>query len=180
MLTILGATGKIGGTAARELRAHGKAVRVVIRNASKAENLRRLGCEIAVAEYNDASKLSEAFSGSSAVLALCPMNPRAVDAMVDHGQVIDAIMAAIEKAKPGAVVAISDYGAHEEIKGSITSIFRMFEQRLSAVAASKTILRSAEHMQNWGRLLFGATKSGAMPLFYGPATRRFLWSLPPT
>jgi NAD(P)H dehydrogenase (quinone) len=173
MFTILGATGKIGGTAARELRTHGKAVRAVVRDASKAEQLRHLGCEIAIAEYHDASTLSEALSGSTTVLALCPVNPRAADAMADHGQMIEAIAAAVDKTTPGAVVAISDYGAHEELEGSVTSIFRMLEQRLRAVSPSTTILRSAEHMQNWSRLLSGVAKSGVLPLFYRPATRTF-------
>ena len=172
MFTILGATGKIGGAAARELRTRGKPVRAVVRNAGKAEALRQLGCEIAVAEYHDASALSAALSGSSAVLALCPMNQRAADAMDHHGRIIDAIAAAIEQTKPGAVIAISDYGAHEELEGSITSIFRLFEQRLRTVSASTTILRSAEHMQNWSRLFSGVQKSGVLPLFHGPATRR--------
>jgi len=63
MFTILGATGKIGGAAARELRTRGKPVRAVVRNAGKAEALRQLGCEIAVAEYHDASALSAAAVG---------------------------------------------------------------------------------------------------------------------
>jgi NAD(P)H dehydrogenase (quinone) len=173
MFAILGATGKIGGATARELRARGKPVRAVVRNADKAEALRQLGCEIAVAEYHDASALSEALSGSTAVLALCPMHPRAADAMDAHGRMIEAIVAAIEKAKPDAVVAISDYGAHEELEGSITSIFRLFEQRLRAASiSSTTILRSAEHMQNWSRLFSGVQKSGVLPLFHRPATRR--------
>jgi NAD(P)H dehydrogenase (quinone) len=171
MFTILGATGKIGGTTAQELRTRGKPVRAVVRDTGKAEALRHLGCEIAVAEYHDASALSKALSGSSAVLVLCPMNQRAADAMDDHGRIIEAIVAAIEKTKPGAVIAISDYGAHEELKGSITSIFRLFEQRLRTVATSTTILRSAEHMQNWSRLFSGVRKSGVLPLFHRPATR---------
>src|SRR5258708_1826437 len=173
MFAILGATGKVGGAAARELRARGKAVRAVVRDASKAEALRHLGCEIAIADYQNVSALSEAFSGATAVLALCPMNPRAANAMDDHAQMIDAIVVAIDKSKPGIVVAISDYGAHEELQGSITSIFRVLEQKLSMVSSSKIILRSAEHMQNWGRSLSGAAKSGMLPLFYTPANRRF-------
>jgi NAD(P)H dehydrogenase (quinone) len=173
MFTILGATGKIGGTAARELRARGAPVRAVVRDAGKAEALRDLGCEVAVAAYHDASALSEAFSGSTALLAICPMNPRAADAIGHHGRIIEAIAAAIENTRPGAVVAISDYGAHEELKGSITSIFRTLEQRLRAASTATTILRSAEHMQNWSRLFSGTAKSGVLPLFHGPETRRF-------
>jgi NAD(P)H dehydrogenase (quinone) len=172
MFTILGATGKIGGAAARKLRTRGEPVRAVVRDAGNAEALRQLGCEIAIAEYHDAATLSAALAGSSAVLALCPMNPRAADAMDDHGRIIETIVAAIERTEPGAVVAISDYGAHEELKGSITSIFRLFEQRLRTVSTSTTILRSAEHMQNWSRLLPGVQRSGVLPLFHGPATRQ--------
>jgi uncharacterized protein YbjT (DUF2867 family) len=99
------------------------------------------------------------------------MNPQAQDAGADHLRKIAAITATLESVKPRFVVAISDYGAHHGNGTGIARSFHLFERRLSSLPGTLTVLRSAEHMQNWGRYRKKAKSAGALPLFYRPSTR---------
>jgi NAD(P)H dehydrogenase (quinone) len=71
------------------------------------------------------------------------------------------------------VLAISDYGAHVAGDTGITKIFRLFEQQLLAAGLPVTLLRSAEHMQNWFRQLQAARERGVLPSLHHPIMRRF-------
>ena len=62
MYAITGITGKVGGELARTLLAAGQPVRAIVRDASKGEVWAALGCEVALAEMEDASALT-ALSG---------------------------------------------------------------------------------------------------------------------
>ena len=46
MFVVVGASGSIGGTVARTLRAHGESVRAVVRDTSRAADLAAVGCEL--------------------------------------------------------------------------------------------------------------------------------------
>jgi NAD(P)H dehydrogenase (quinone) len=72
MYAITGVTGKVGGELARTLLAAGQPVRAVVRDARKGEAWAALGCELALAEMEDASALTRAFTGATAVFILPP------------------------------------------------------------------------------------------------------------
>src|SRR5580704_12249062 len=72
MYAITGITGKVGGELARTLLAAGQPVRAVVRDARKGEAWAALGCEFALAEMEDASALTRAFTGATAVFILPP------------------------------------------------------------------------------------------------------------
>src|SRR6185312_4364425 len=152
MITILGATGRIGGTAAAELRRRGHPVRAVLRDPARARPLEELGCALAYADLGDAAGLGRAMSGSDAVLAIVPPDPRAPDVLEAGRRLVDALGAAVGAARPRAVVAISDYGAHRPEGTGITLLFHHLEARLRAAPAASIFVRSAEHMHNWARL----------------------------
>lgn len=69
---ITGTTGKVGGELARTLLASGEPVRAVVRDTKKGQEWAALGCEVALAEMEDASALEEAFTGATAVFILPP------------------------------------------------------------------------------------------------------------
>jgi NAD(P)H dehydrogenase (quinone) len=50
---------------------------------------------------------------------------------------------------------------------------RTFEERLSQVSGHKLFLRSAEHMQGWGRTIPVAAASGILPSFHDPVDMLF-------
>jgi NAD(P)H dehydrogenase (quinone) len=173
MIVIFGATGKIGGAAARALRARGLPVRAVVREPARAEALRAAGCEIAQADLLDERATAAAASGADAALVICPLQPSAADVAGQAQRIIETLGAALTTARPRHVVAISDYGAHVPSGTGITMIFRRLEERLRSVPAALSFVRSAEHMQNWLRMLRPARTDGALPSLHHPVDRAF-------
>jgi NAD(P)H dehydrogenase (quinone) len=64
MYAITGITGKVGGEVARCLLAAGAPVRAVVRDAAKGAAWAALGCEVALAEMENAEQLAAAFAGA--------------------------------------------------------------------------------------------------------------------
>jgi uncharacterized protein YbjT (DUF2867 family) len=173
MFTIVGATGKVGRATIRALRAQGHAVRAVVRDAGKAEALRDAGCELAIADLSDEGALTRAFRGATAVQLICPVLARAEDALAEMTAMVDTAANALAAAGHPAVVAISDYGAEVPFGTGVALIFHAMEQRLRRLGGPLTLLRSAEHMQNWTRQLKHVADSGALPSMHHPLTKRF-------
>jgi NAD(P)H dehydrogenase (quinone) len=173
MIVICGATGKIGGTTARALRALGLPVKVLVRDPAMADALVKLGSTLATADLHDQRAVIEAFRGADQLLVICPLQNAADDVLGDAQAVIDVIGAGIEAARPRRVVAISDYGAHLLEGTGITLILRRLEERLRGLPVTTVFIRSAEHMQNWLRQLPAARDKGVLPSLHHPVTRAF-------
>jgi uncharacterized protein YbjT (DUF2867 family) len=173
MITILGATGKIGGAAAEALRERGISTRAVVRDRAKAERLESTGCEIVVADMLDRAALSRAMAGADAVLGLCPISPKTENVHHDAARLTESLAAALEAARPRHAVVISDYGAHVPSGTGITLLFHHLEARLAKLPVAMTFLRSAEHMQNWARQIPVALKTGSLPTLHHPLTKTF-------
>lgn len=172
MFTIIGATGRIGGVAARELRRQGRAVRAVVRDPGKAAALADSGCEIAVADIADTEALATALKGAEGVLAVVPLNPSRGDAAAETRSLIDSLAKALDVARPTRTVAISDYGAQHPSGTGITVLFHELEQRLGGLPGI-AFLRSAEHMENWARSLRPAIVTGVLASLHHPLDKRF-------
>jgi NAD(P)H dehydrogenase (quinone) len=172
MFTIIGATGRVGGAAARELRRRGRAVRAVVRDPGKAGALAEIGCEIAVADIADTEALTVALGGAEGVLAVVPLNPSRGDAAAEVRGLVDSLARALEAARPPRTVAISDYGAQHVAGTGVTLIFHHLEQRLAELPGI-AFLRSAEHMENWARSLRPAIATGVLASLHHPLDKRF-------
>ena len=72
MNIILGATGQVGSAIVNNLIENGQPVKIVIRNKEKAEELKRKGVNVAVADYFDLNALSEAVKDGSLIFLLTP------------------------------------------------------------------------------------------------------------
>ena len=173
MFAILGAAGKAGYATATALRAAGKPVRAILRDPSKAERLAALGCEIAIAVLHDTGALLRAFEGAAAVQVICPTAPRAQNAAGEMHHSIKSVGLALEVVKPEAVLAISDYGAEIEEGTGITLLFHALESRLRRLPSRLILLRSAEHMENWARVIGPAAETGALPSLHHPVGKIF-------
>ena len=173
MFVVLGATGKVGRTTIAGLRQAGASVRAVVRDAAKARPLADLGCEIAVANLWDVSALTQALDGASTVQVICPASTQGVDATADMRRSIESVAEALEAARTAAVLAISDYGAELSAGTGITVLFHELEARLRRLPASLIFLRSAEHMENWARVVRVAAATGVLPSLHHPLTKLF-------
>jgi len=171
MHVILGASGKVGRTTVTALRKKGMPVRAVLRDPGKAQMFSDLGCEIAIADLNDHGTLVAAMKGADAVQVICPVDIRAEPAHAKMLQLIETMAEALAAANPRQVLAISDYGAQHSAGTGVTLIFHALEVRLRKLDSNLIFLRSAEHMENWARLIKVAAESGRLPSFYHDQTK---------
>lgn len=172
MFAIFGASGKIGGTAIAELLRRNLPVRAVLRDPFKANELAKKGCEIAMADLRDIRAVKTALEEADGALVICPMTPRAHDAVAEPLTMIEAISKAIKEMRPPKIVAISDYGAHHQTGTGVALVFHQFEERLRSTPVASVFLRSCEQMQNWIRFLPSVTTKGVLPIFHQTRGRR--------
>jgi NAD(P)H dehydrogenase (quinone) len=173
MFAIIGANGNAGAAAARELRRRGLAVRAVLRDQSKAPAFEALGCSVAIADILDRAALRAAIEGAEGVQAICPVAPKADRPLLKMRDYAEAIADVLAVTRPARVVAISDFGAEIGSGVGITLAFHFLEARLREAHPAPILLRSAEHMQNWARVLRPAVETGVLPSFHHPLTKMF-------
>ncbi|MCJ9754707.1 NAD(P)H-binding protein [Neorhizobium sp. BETTINA12A] len=173
MLAIVGAAGKVGYSTSLALRKAGVPVRAILRDPAKTEQLSKIGCEIAIADLLDAEALARSIADADAVQIILPASPQAKDTADEMLRAIESLAGALEQARPRRVLAISDYGAHVTDDIGMPSMFRIFEDRLGRLDTHTLLLRSAEHMEGWGRVIPTAIASGILPTFHDPVGRKF-------
>jgi uncharacterized protein YbjT (DUF2867 family) len=170
MFAITGITGNVGGELARTLLAAGKPVRAVVRDAAKGDTWAQLGCEIAVADMNDAAAMAKGLNGAEGVFILFPpvFDPspgfpeaRAFAANLKHG---------LETARPGKVVYLSTIGADSPRENLLTQ-HTIIEQELKGLALPITFLRPAWFMENAIWDVAPARERGLVPSFLQPLDR---------
>lgn len=98
MIVVFGATGRIGGAAARAFLEHGAAVRAFVRSAERAQDLRRRGAEIFVGSLDKPDDVRRALDGAATAFHVCPFGLRHSDPLsfeLEIGRrIIDAAKAA--------------------------------------------------------------------------------------
>jgi uncharacterized protein YbjT (DUF2867 family) len=90
---VTGATGQQGGALARSLLKRGHRVRTFSRkgDSSASNQLRRLGCEIAVGNFDDRSSLERAMWGMDCVFSMAtPFTAEGPDGEIRHGRTVAA------------------------------------------------------------------------------------------
>ncbi|VFR32020.1 hypothetical protein ANK1_4058 [plant metagenome] len=173
MIAVIGAAGKIGYATALALREAGIPVRAVLRDEFKADRLRAIGCDVALADLQDPVALSWALVDADAVQVILPPPPQAEDAVDEMHRAIDSLAKALQQARPARVLAISDYGAHVGEGVGMPSVFHTFEERLRRLEMPTLLLRSAEHMEGWGGLIPVAIATGTLPSLHHPVDKTF-------
>jgi uncharacterized protein YbjT (DUF2867 family) len=171
MYAITGITGKVGSAAARALLDAGLSVRAVLRDAEKAKRWADRGCEIAVAEFNDAEALAAAFSGATGVFA---MMPSIFDPSPDFAEArgyIKAMHDAVLKARPGKVVALSTIGADSD-RPNLLSQLRLMEKTMAGLQVPVTFLRPAWFMENAALDVAAARQTGVIQSYLQPLDRK--------
>ena len=172
MYAITGITGKVGGEMARTLLAAGQKIRAVVRDERKGEVWAALGCEIAVAEMEDAAALTRAFAGASGVFILPPSEFDPAPGYPEAQAVIGSVVTALQAARPGKVLCLSTIGG-DAVHDNLLSQRTMMERALSALGLPLTILRPGWFIDNALWDLPSARDTGIIHSFLQPADKPF-------
>lgn len=167
MYAITGITGQVGGAMARTLLAADKTVRAVVRNVEKGRSWAAKGCEIAVADMEDAAALAAAFRSADGVFILPPSEFDPSPGFPEALRVIAAVKESIESARPKTVVCLSTIGAQATQPNLLTQR-TLLEQTLSTLAIPVTFLRPAWFMENFAWDIPAARDSGVIASFLQP------------
>lgn len=150
MITITGASGKIGSKTATALLKNGKSVRVIGRNAQSLQHLKELGAQIAVGNMSEVDFLTKAFSNSEAVLLMLPPDKETSDFGAFQDQVGEVQCEAIINAGVKNIVFISSQGVHDVLHtGTVKGLGRQ-ELRLNQLPDEVNVLsiRAEGFMEN--------------------------------
>jgi len=167
MYAITGITGKVGGAVARALLSAGQRVRAVVRDADKGRSWSDLGCEVAIAEMEDAEALTRAFTGVTGVFILPPPNFDPEPGFPEAKAVISAVHEALDATRPAKVVCLSTIGA-QAAQSNLLSQRTLMEQALSTLPLPVTFLRPAWFMENLSWDLAQALGQGVISSFLQP------------
>jgi uncharacterized protein YbjT (DUF2867 family) len=164
---ITGITGKVGGAVARTLLAAGQRVRAVVRDERKGQAWADRGCEVAVADIDDAGALTGAFTDVAGVFLLPPSNFDPEPGFWEAKSIISAVGQALEAARPTKVVFLSSIGA-EAAESNLLTQRRLMEEALSILPLPVTFLRPAWFMDNLSWDVAAARDQGVIQSYLQP------------
>ncbi|BCQ27281.1 NmrA family NAD(P)-binding protein (plasmid) [Caballeronia sp. NK8] len=170
MYVITGITGQVGGALANALLEAGKPVRAVVRDEQKGAAWSARGCDVALADMTDADSLAHAFEGAEAVFILPPPEFDPAPDFPEAREVIDAIVAAVARAKPRKIVCLSTIGAQAAQTNLLTQR-TLLEDALRRQSIPVTFLRPGWFMENCAWDVDGARGEGVVQSFLQPLDR---------
>jgi len=172
MYAITGITGKVGGALAEALLAEVRPVRAVVRDAAKGTAWAARGCEVAVAEMEDATALIAAFAGAEAVFILPPSEFDPKPGYVQARESIAAIVTALTAVRPARVLCLSTIGA-DAMQDNLLTQRTLLEQALSALPVPVTFLRPGWFLENSAWDVASAREDGLIHSFLMPLDKPF-------
>jgi uncharacterized protein YbjT (DUF2867 family) len=169
MFAVTGITGKVGAAVARSLLSAHQPVRAVVRDRRRGTPWAQLGCDIAVADMSDTEALTAAFEGTAGVFALLPPVFDPAPGFPEAIGFINSLHAALARAQPAKVVALSTVGADAPQPNLLNVLGRM-EDVLGTLPMPVTFLRAAWFMENaaWD---IDSAKSGLIQSYLQPLDR---------
>ncbi|WP_213992585.1 NmrA family NAD(P)-binding protein [Sodalis sp. dw_96] len=167
MYVITGITGKVGGATARELLNKGQPVRAVMRDANKAAFWQALGCEIAIANMDNAPQLIEAFKGATGVFILPPSEFDPAPGFPEARKVIAAVSSAIKATHPEKVVCLSTIGA-QAVQTNLLTQRTLIEKDLAKLNLPVAFLRPGWFMENAAMDIDAARDHGVIQSYLQP------------
>jgi uncharacterized protein YbjT (DUF2867 family) len=169
MFAVTGITGKVGAAVARCLLSADQPVRAIVRDRSKGAPWAKLGCDIAVADSSDTEALTAAFAGTTGVFAMLPPVFDPAPGFPEAMRFINPLIAALARANPGRVVALSTVGADAPQPNLLNVLGRM-ESALGSLLMPVAFLRAAWFMENasWD---IDSARSGLIRSYLQPLDR---------
>ena len=169
---VTGITGQVGGVVAKALLAAGHSVRAVVRSAEKGTVWADQGCQIALAEMNNAETLQAAFAGTDGVFILLPPNFDPAIGFPETTAIVAQLNKALAAARPGLIVCLSTIGAQASRENLLTQL-QIMEQSLGRLPIPIAFLRPAWFMENAAWDVEPARKTGVVQSFLQPLNKRF-------
>lgn len=167
MFAITGITGNVGGEVARNLLDAKQPIRAVVRNVLKGAAWAKLGCEVALADIDDATALARAFAGAAAVFVLVPSNFDPSPGLPEARATAAALQTALSAARPGRVVYLSTIGA-QCTRPNLLMQHSIVERALRELSLPITFLRPGWFMENSGWDVKPARQNGVISSFLQP------------
>ncbi len=171
MYVVLGASGRVGGATAEALLAAGEQVRVVVRQAARAQGLARKGAQVALADFDDVPALTRALSGADGAFLMIPPYFDPSPGFGEARAVIGSLVEALRAAGPGRVAVLSSVGAHRETGLGLITQLHLLEQALGGLAMPTAFVRAAWFMENIAWDLEPARRDGVIDSFLAPLDR---------
>jgi uncharacterized protein YbjT (DUF2867 family) len=127
----------------------------------------RRGCEVAIADINDATALTAAFTGAEGVFVLIPPIFDPTPGYPEVRAIVAALKEALEAARPAEVVCLSTIGA-QATQPNLLNQLGIVEQVLGQVPVPIAFLRAGWFMENSAWDVVPALETGVIPGFLQP------------
>jgi uncharacterized protein YbjT (DUF2867 family) len=170
MFAVTGITGKVGAAVARSLLSVDLPVRAIVRDRSRSAPWAQLGCDIAVADLSDTEALTAAFADTAGVFAMVPPVFDPAPGFPEAMGFINPLCAALARAKPAKVVALSTIGA-DAPQSNLLNVLGRLENALGDLLMPVAFLRAAWFMENAAWDVVSARDSGVIHTFLQPLDR---------
>lgn len=160
---ITGATGNTGKPLAHALLDAGKSVRIITRDAAKAQDLVDKGAELVLGSSTDPAVLLAAFAGAHAVYFMTPPDGSVADLTAYQTTAAEAGAAALRAHKVPYAVTLSSVGAHLETGGGVVQGLHNMEQIFNQLPDTHVLhLRPGYFMENLLGQVGGIKHQGAV------------------
>ena len=161
-ILVTGATGKTGGAVVNALLAQGFPVRAIVRSLDgRAEELRRAGAEVAVADLFDPDQLTAAMRGTRRAYFMAPFHPHALQSAVAFA--VSARDAGLE-----SIVQMSQWTSHRSHPVNLTRQTWLMDQLFADLPGiAHTIVNPGMFADNFLRTIDFAALLGIYPVLSG-------------
>jgi uncharacterized protein YbjT (DUF2867 family) len=160
---ITGATGNTGKPLAHALLDAGKSVRIITRDAVKAQDLVAKGAELVLGSSTDADVLKAAFAGAQAVYFMIPPDASTADLRAYQRASAEAGAAALAANQVPYVVTLSSVGAHLSEGGGVVQGLYDMENIFDQLDGTNVLhLRPGYFMENLLGQVAGVKHQGAV------------------
>ncbi|RFM25678.1 NmrA family NAD(P)-binding protein [Deminuibacter soli] len=166
MLTITGATGRVGTAAVQALLQGRQAVTAICRNEEKAAPLRQAGARIAIADMKDTGSLKKALEGTTVLFIITPESGKEKDVLGETHQLLNSVRQAIVQAGVQKIIGLSSAGAQYSSGTGNLLMSHMLEHAFTGMPIRQTFIRPAYYFSNWMMYLPVMQKHNTLPGFF--------------
>lgn len=165
MHIITGASGQVGSAVVANLLKKGEKVKGLIHNQKKANELKKLGAEVAVADSLDRKALIGATKGGTTLFAITPETVKD-DMIADTEKILANYHAAVEASGIKRVLGLSSMGAqYSENSGNLRMSY-LLERAFNGLDVKTSFIRPAYYFSNWMEYLPAIKEKGVLASFY--------------